>query len=74
MFQTELGDVTISRAGDKLFCKFKRRKEKTFLFEDVESGTRKMWSYKFTMDDKKHVLVATGPVYMPGTQVYLLIH
>ena len=73
LFQTELTDLAISRVGDKLFCKFRRRKDYTFYYEDLETSERTMYSHKFTMDKKKHVLVATGPVYMSGNKEFFEI-
>ena len=60
--QTSLSRAAVQRVGEQLFCAFRRPVHASYWFEDLDAEARTVYSYKFNMDEGKHVMVATGPL------------
>ncbi len=59
--QDYFSNMAVARVDEKLYCRFKRDKAHTYIYENLP-GDRTLYQYHFTMDTKHYVQVATGPV------------
>ncbi len=59
--QDWFSNMAVARVDEKLYCRFKRDKSHTYVYEKLP-GDRTLYQYDFTMDKNLYVQVATGPV------------